>query len=209
MKSSNWPAESAKNNPSSAADSRYFSAAEKMEQALIALMKEKPFAYITVSEICRQAGVNRSTFYLHYENSSELLAETSRALIDGFLSCFPMDAWKISNQFADCEVDELFFVSEEYLRPYLTYIKENALVFSTVLSHGKSFEFEHIFARLFQHIFNPILNRFHYPAAYQMYVMRFYLNGIHAVICEWLSEGCRTPVDEMMRIIRACIFGLE
>ena len=34
--------------------------------------------YITVKEICEKAGVNRSTFYLHYENTTDLLQETTR-----------------------------------------------------------------------------------------------------------------------------------
>ena len=42
--------------------SKYFNTAVKMDEALIALLKEKDFDYITVKEICTQAGVNRSTF---------------------------------------------------------------------------------------------------------------------------------------------------
>ena len=49
-------------------ESKYFNTATKMDLALISLLKKKPFEYITVSEICETAGVNRSTFYLHYEN---------------------------------------------------------------------------------------------------------------------------------------------
>ena len=57
-------------------ESKYYNTAVKMDLALISLLKEKPFDYITVSEICSKAGVNRSTFYLHYENTRDLLKET-------------------------------------------------------------------------------------------------------------------------------------
>ena len=57
-------------------ESKYFNTATKMDLALISLLKKKPFEYITVSEICETAGVNRSTFYLHYETVSDLLDET-------------------------------------------------------------------------------------------------------------------------------------
>ena len=46
-------------------ESKYFSTAIKMDEALIALLEKKDFSYITVKEICEKAGVNRSTFYLH------------------------------------------------------------------------------------------------------------------------------------------------
>ena len=54
-------------------ESKYFNTAVKMNMALIEILKTKPFEFITVSEICKKAGVNRSTFYLHYENTKDLL----------------------------------------------------------------------------------------------------------------------------------------
>lgn len=48
-------------------ESKYFSTAVKMDKAFLELLEKKDFAYITVKEICENAGVNRSTFYLHYE----------------------------------------------------------------------------------------------------------------------------------------------
>ena len=54
-------------------ESKYFNTAQKMDEALITLLEKKELAYITVSEICKEAGVNRSTFYLHYETIQDLL----------------------------------------------------------------------------------------------------------------------------------------
>ena len=54
-------------------ESKYFNTAIKMDEALITLLEKKDFAYVTIKEICKVAEVNRSTFYLHYENTSELL----------------------------------------------------------------------------------------------------------------------------------------
>lgn len=47
-----------------------------MDEAFLELLGEKDFPYITVKEICSRAGVNRSTFYLHYETIEDLLAES-------------------------------------------------------------------------------------------------------------------------------------
>ena len=52
-------------------ESKYFNTAIKMDLALISLLGKKSIEYISVSEICTLAGVNRSTFYLHYENIGE------------------------------------------------------------------------------------------------------------------------------------------
>ena len=58
------------------AESKYFNTALIMDQALLLLLEKKDLEFITVKEICQKAGVNRSTFYLHYENVNDLLEET-------------------------------------------------------------------------------------------------------------------------------------
>lgn len=190
-------------------ESKYFNTATKMDLALISLLKKKPFEYITVSEICETAGVNRSTFYLHYETIGDLLNETARYLIDDFLSYFSNDVRSISLNLTDCELDELYFVCDKYLRPYLTYIKDHKEVFGTVLLHVQTFRFEDVYKRMFESIFNPILNRFHYPAENRKYVMMYYLNGINAIVLEWLKDGCNKSIEEVSEIISVCIYGFK
>ncbi len=190
-------------------ESKYFNTAKKMDKALISLLEEKSFEYITVSEICKRANVNRSTFYLHYENTVDLLNETARFLLDDFVAYFNVDVENITKKIKKSSLDELNFISDEYLHPYLSYIKENKIVFSTVLLHSVSFGFYEIFQRLYDNIFNPILERYNYPAADRKYAMMFYLNGITAIVTEWLKDGCEKTIEEVSQIIYGCIFGRE
>ena len=39
-----------------------------VEGAFLELMKEKPYTKISVREITEKADINRSTFYLHYQD---------------------------------------------------------------------------------------------------------------------------------------------
>lgn len=190
-------------------ESKYFNTAKKMDKALISLLEDKTFEYITVSEICKKANVNRSTFYLHYENTVDLLNETVRFLLDDFVAYFDVDTKSIVNKFRESPLEELNFISDEYMHPYLQYIKDNKRVFSTVLLHSDSFGFNEIFKRLYENIFNPILERFNYPSDDRRYVMMFYLNGITAIVKEWLKNGCEKSVGEVSQIIYNCIFGLK
>lgn len=178
-----------------------------MDKALIALLDEKPFEYITVREICQKAEVNRSTFYLHYENTRDLLDETARYLFDVFLSYFKVDSTSFSEKLQSEDVTQLNFITEEYLYPYLTYIRENRRVFATALTHAKTFGFEETFGKLYRNIFDPVLDRFAYPAEDRPYVMMFYLNGLNAVVVEWVKNDCRESIEKMCRVIRECIFG--
>ena len=185
-------------------ESRYFCTAEKMDRALVELLEKKDFEYITIKEICERAGVNRSTFYLHYENTSDLLRETARYVVDSFLSYFEDIDKRNSLDMETCEQSALLFVRAEYVTPYLTYIKENARVFKTALHHLGTMGLEEYYARMFREFFDPLLTRFHVPEAHRPYVMKFYLTGVTAIAVEWLRNGCREPIETICQIIIEC-----
>lgn len=46
---------------------------EKLGQALIELIMEKPIGAITIQEVLDRAGVGRSTFYVHFRDKNDLL----------------------------------------------------------------------------------------------------------------------------------------
>ena len=190
-------------------ESKYFNTATKIDLALMSLLKKKSFEYITTSEICKTAGVNRSTFYLHYETIGDLLNETTRYLLNDFLSYFSTDTQAIAYNIKNCELDELVFIGDKHLTPYLTYIKDHKEVFSTALFHNKTLGFEDVYKRMFKNIFNPILDRFHYPLNDRQYVMMYYLNGINAIVSEWLKNGCNKSIKELSEIISICIYGFK
>ena len=191
------------------AESKYFNTAVRFDKALLSLLEKKPFEYITISEICEDAGVNRSTFYLHYENTADLLKEATTYVLDNFASYFSIDMESIASKYENRDLQELNFINQKYLHPYLSFIKENQRLFAAVLSQPTVFESKAIFQRLFDDVFNPILDRFHYPKAEQHYVMMYYLNGITAIITEWLKEDCRKNIADISEIIYYCIFGRE
>ena len=191
------------------AESKYFNTAIRFDKALLPLLEKKPFEYITISEICEETGVNRSTFYLHYENTADLLKEATTYVLDNFASYFSVDMESIASKYENCDLQELNFINEKYLHPYLSFIKENQRLFASVLSQPTTFDSKAIFQRLFDDVFNPILDRFHYPRDEQNYVMMFYLKGITAIITEWLKEDCRKNIADISEIIYYCIFGRE
>lgn len=55
-----------------------------LQDALLQLMKEKPFREIQITEIADRAHVSRPTFYLHYQSKQELLLSHVDAVFDEF-----------------------------------------------------------------------------------------------------------------------------
>ena len=190
-------------------ESKYFNTAIKFNKALLSLLEKKSFEYITISEICKKAEVNRSTFYLHYENTHDLLQETVEYIIGDFRASFPETVTNIIGQFRSCDLQDLCFINEKYLLPYLSYIKNNKHIFRTILTQPTLFGGEVIYQRAFHNLFNPILERFHYPPENRQYVMMFYLSGITAIIMEWLRNDCDKSIQEISEIISICIYGKD
>ena len=188
-------------------ESKYFNTAIRMDEALITLLEKKDFEYITIKEICDTAGVNRSTFYLHYENTSDLLKETTRYIIDKHLAYYETDQKRVSLQFKTCKRDELLFITDEYLEPYLTFIKDNQRLFKISIKQFNSLSMNEVYRKMFDHIFSPILERFNIPETEREYTMKFYLTGITAMVMEWIKNDCRESDEDICRIIVRCIDG--
>lgn len=187
------------------AESKYFNTAAKMDEAFIDLLTEKDFQYITVKEICQRAGVHRSTFYLHYETMEDLLDESLRYVNETFMKQFESGSVSIVSRIRECKADELYLVTPEYLTPYLQFIKEHKILFQTVVNQPGVFSLDEIYASMFQHVFDPILERFHVPEERRQYMMAFYIHGLMAVISEWLENGCAEPVGRMIEVIEHCV----
>ena len=188
-------------------ESKYFNTAIRMDEALITLLEKKDFEYITIKELCDTAEVNRSTFYLHYENTSDLLKETTRYIIDKHLAYYEVDMQHITLRFDACKREELLFISDEYLSPYLTFIKDNQRLFKVSIKQFHSMHMDEVYGKMFEHIFSPILARFFVPEVERAYVMKFYLTGIFAIVMEWLDKNCSDDMETVTRVITDCVMG--
>ena len=56
-------------------DLRVIKTKTHLQEALLQLLNEKTLDKISISELCKLANINRGTFYLHYQDLSELFGE--------------------------------------------------------------------------------------------------------------------------------------
>ena len=186
-------------------ESKYFNTALRMDEALLALLEEKDLEYITVKEICHRAGVNRSTFYLHYETIADLVNETLEMINQRFLSYFPQQEEEVLGNMGSREREELVLVTREYLLPYLRFIRDNKKVYRAAFRNPNSMQAYARYGELKQHILAPILERFEIPVAHRPYYIAYYVEGIAAIIKEWLRQDCADEVEMIAGIIESCV----
>ena len=185
-------------------ESKYFATAARMDESFLAILEKKDFAYITVKEICEAAGVNRSTFYLHYETMADLLAESAQYIIDRFRKAMPQDTAEFLEKLPDRPLEELYLVAPEYLTPDLTYIKEHRRIFRVAVEQAAVLRMQDAYGGLHQYVLTPILDRFQVPPADREYMMAFYIRGLMAIIDRWLRDDCRDSIGHIVAVMQRC-----
>ena len=186
-------------------ESKYFNTAVRMDEAFLKLLEKKELPYITVKEICERAGVNRSTFYLHYETIDDLLDESIQHMFTNFTEHMaPVDDGVLA-RLRDCPMDELYLVTPRYLAPYLAYIRDHRRLFRTAVAHFDTFRLQNTYDRMFRHIFSPILERFQVPERDRRYLVWFYIHGLMAIIMEWINQDCADSMEHVISVIQRCV----
>ncbi|WP_403021503.1 TetR/AcrR family transcriptional regulator [Salinibacterium sp. GXW1014] len=92
-----------------------------LQDALLALARERPLDAITVSDIVTRANVNRSTFYQHYSDKETLLADAIDTATGDAGARLPA-------------IEEPLHEPPTALLDYLRHLEENADLYRRVLS---------------------------------------------------------------------------
>ncbi len=152
---------------------------EQFEKVFIELLQSKEIAQITVSELCKITGYNRSTFYANYMDVYDL-ADKIRDKLEA-------EVYALYN-------NELSYNSDnDYLRLFY-HIRENQLFYNTYFKLG--YDSKHIvdLGRISQ-------KQMGFPADHLEYHVEFHKAGLNAVIKKWLSNGCQESPETMTKII--------
>lgn len=186
-------------------ESKYFNTALCMDAALISLLKVKDLEYITIKELCEKAGVNRSTFYLHYESIADLVEEALENTDRRFLSYFSEEAQGIADRIESADLSELVLITQDYLEPYLRFVSENKDIYRAAFRNPRETQRNIKYRYIKKHIVEPILKRFHVPDIYWRYYIAYYIDGIMAIIKEWLETDCKDSVEMVAAVIEECV----
>lgn len=182
-------------------DSKYYNTALLMDEALLILLEKKEFEFITITEVCQKAGVNRSTFYLHYENMDDLLMETIEMINRRFNKAF--NNKKVNASLASKE--ELFFIDDDNLIPYLNFVKENKKIYKLINAKPYIFKSQSKLNSFYVDIFDKVLEKYNVSKEEKDYVFSYYTFGTVAIIQKWLERDCVDEISFIVEIIKKLI----
>ncbi len=180
---------------------KYCNTARKMQNAFTALIERKNIRDITVSEICNLAGVNRTTFYLHYDNVFDLLKEISDRLVCEFINGY--DKQITLDELRSYTAEQTEFNTSKYLAPYLNFVKTNKAIYKVYMNNFGELNIDYM-----QHI-NKFMsvNIEKYgitDTTIINYMSKFYFTGVMAIVLEWVNNDCKEDVASICEIIALC-----
>lgn len=185
-------------------ESKYFNTACLMDEAFLLLLEKKDYEFITVKEICTKAGVNRSTFYLHYESIADLLEES----VDYIMARFYEQMSSVNgivDKIDELALSELYLITPQYLDAYLNFIKDNRRTFAALVKNHGLFRLDEVYGGMYKAALEPILNRFGVAAEDRKFLMAFYISGLTAIVNEWLRNDCADSVEKISELMRRCV----
>lgn len=178
-------------NDDAIAGNRAQSTKKQLQKSLIELMQHKPFSRITVKDICSNAGLNRSTYYLHYSNQDTLLNEIQQQAYDD------IEKYIRTIQSSDNKVQQIIHL--------LDYIKANPHLFEILLlNHGG--DFKELFMR---HFLDILQSEKGVPLklATDSYIQTFLVNGCAGFIVKWIEDDFGIPSRDLAKLIYTTCHG--
>lgn len=153
---------------------------ERIEKVFIELLQTKEIQEITVSDICKNAELNRSTFYANFIDIYDLADKLRDKLESEFGELFAKRGDSASR---GVDAVKMF-----------THIRDNQLFYKTYFKLG--YENQH---QIF--IYDTTEAQKHFGNKNMKYHIEFFRSGLNAIIKMWLESGCHETPEEMAEII--------
>lgn len=156
---------------------------ECLSDALIRLMRDKPFDKITIDEMAQEAGVNRSTWFRNYKSKNEVL---TFKFVQAWHRWADEHAIAVRSRFTLDNAEDFFQFNYEIRH---------------VLQVVYAAEMQSAVYDAFYQVMMP-----QYGAnAKECYQARFYSYGLFGLLDEWVRRGFKESVEEMTRIFHQII----
>ncbi|MBE6732746.1 MAG: TetR/AcrR family transcriptional regulator [Ruminococcaceae bacterium] len=153
---------------------------EKIEKVFIELLQDYEIKELTVSDIIKRAGLNRSTFYANYLDIFDL-ADKTRV--------------KLENDFSSLFADYDYFNENSGALKMFTHIKENQIFYKTYFK--LCYDEKHLIS-----IYDTKRAEKEHMDSNIKYHIEFFRNGLNAIIKLWLAGGCKESPEELAQVLK-------
>lgn len=161
-----------------------------LKEGVMRLLKKKHIDNISVSELCAESQINRTTFYRHYQTPHDVLMEVEMDFVREF-SAMPVDSSDMENV-------------RQYVRRMCEFLYENRDVVKLFIANNMDQDFMGFFQNLADGFLGSrtVQYKGHPVDADTIRLMStFFATGGYALIRRWLMEGIEKTPNQMADLI--------
>lgn len=170
-----------------------------IREALSHLLRTKGIEGLTVSEVAREAGINRGTFYAHYVDKYDLIQKQIDAVTDELSAILLAEPEQSANNASDV-------IPYDRILAATTYVRENNEFIGALTNDGKD-------TRLQEHVKNVLGELLELQATRlgksapsfcglpHDYGREILLSNTVSIIWLWLRKGCIESPKEITNIV--------
>lgn len=165
----------------------------RMKQAMLELMNTMPFDKITVRLVCERAAVNRSTFYAHYTDIYDMIAQMETNLQKKLMESYLIP-------------EEIVPFSTKSFIIFLKFIREHRYFYRAALKTRREFPLKQGFEPLWGQVIRPLCLSAGISSENEM---MFYFVGFQAgftmILKRWVEQDCMENEEKIAQIIQNSI----
>ena len=165
---------------------------KQIAEAMMRLIREKPYQQITISELCKSAGISRQTFYSLFTSRENVVVFTLQARY-----CCAAEI-QLRTQTPDAHG------LRQLCRGYSEYMLRNRELIKLLVDNRIDYLLYDTFFEAmagcdcFLHTVEPCTRR---------YAASFYAGGIACVARQYAQEGCTTTADQLEELLMTLFTG--
>jgi hypothetical protein len=154
---------------------------KNIKRAFLKLLNYKKPDEISVQEVCSLAKINRTTFYLHFSNISELLEDIENDIYN-----------EAKDHILPKQISASQLISSETMLRVLSYMHENKSIYVLFINNSlKSQIIDELIDVIYKTYVLPTLQGSNdYNSNEYSYYFEFCKNGTLSIILKWLLNGC-------------------
>ncbi|MGM9524771.1 MAG: TetR/AcrR family transcriptional regulator [Peptococcaceae bacterium] len=162
-----------------------------LKESLLHLMAEKSIQKISISELCKNAGINRVTFYHHYNTQYDLLhemeLEMANALHEALKKAHISEATPLNKR----------------IEVICTYLQDNSEVAKLLFQNNSAesnfaidmFRAPHVWDTVYSNLASQ------YGEDGRELVLTFIMHGAYSMIRQWLLSGMELTPQQMGQLV--------
>ena len=162
-----------------------------MAETMKTLMNEKPFAKISVGDICEHCGMNRKTFYYHFKDKYDLVN------------------WIFQTEFLEMMMVQNYNSGWELLSDICKYLYSERTFYTNALQVEGQNSFRDYFAASIGSVLSEIMRDRFRSMEDSKYFVEFFTDAIQAAILRWLKNTPVLPPEEFMKRLESVMDVLK